>query len=99
MAKTLEAYRTPVTRGALKLAMLTGMRPGIVTSARWNEIELDAAEWHVPGSRVKTGMRTSSRLPPRRSVYFDKCLLTPMARTMYFSRGLDRVDLASIVTL
>lgn len=54
LAAAIEAYPTPVTRGALKLAMLTAMRPGIVASARWDEIDLDAAEWHVPGSRMKT---------------------------------------------
>ncbi len=55
LAKAIDAYRIPVTRAALKLAMLTAMRPGIVASARWQEIDLDAAEWHVPGARMKTG--------------------------------------------
>lgn len=54
LAKAIDAYPTPVTRGALKLAMLTAMRPGIVASARWDEIDLKAAEWHVPGARMKT---------------------------------------------
>jgi integrase len=39
----------------LKLAMFTAMRPGIVASARWDEIDLAAAEWHVAGERMKTG--------------------------------------------
>lgn len=55
LVKAIEVYPTPVTRAALKLAMLTAMRPGIVASARWAEIDLDAQEWHVPGSRMKTG--------------------------------------------
>lgn len=54
LAKAIDAYPTPVTRAALKLAMLTAMRPGIVASARWAEIDLDAAEWTVPGARMKT---------------------------------------------
>jgi integrase len=54
LAKAIDAYDYPVTRAALKLAMLTAMRPGIVASARWAEIDLDAAEWHVPGERMKT---------------------------------------------
>jgi integrase len=33
--------------------MLTAMRPGIVASARWSEMDLDAAEWSVPGPRMK----------------------------------------------
>lgn len=54
LAKAIDAYDYPVTRAALKLAMLTAMRPGIVASARWAEIDLGAAEWHVPGERMKT---------------------------------------------
>ena len=54
LAKAIDAYDYPVTRAALKLAMLTAMRPGIVASARWDEIDLEAAEWHVPGERMKT---------------------------------------------
>ena len=61
LVKAIEAYPTPVTRAALKLAALTAMRPGIVASARWAEIDLDAGEWHVQGrnadgsNRMKTG--------------------------------------------
>ena len=54
LVQAIAAYPTPVTRAALKLAMLTAMRPGIVASARWDEIDLEAGEWHVPGSRMKT---------------------------------------------
>ena len=54
VAKAIDAYPVPVTRAALSLAMLTAMRPGIVASARWSEIDLEAAEWHVPGERMKT---------------------------------------------
>lgn len=54
VVQAIEGYPTPVTRAALKLAMLTAMRPGVVASARWEEIDLDAAEWHVPGRRMKT---------------------------------------------
>lgn len=54
VVNAIHAYPIPVTRGALKLAMLTAMRPGIVASARWNEIDLASAEWHVAGSRMKT---------------------------------------------
>jgi integrase len=54
LMKAIEAYPTPVTRAALKLAALTAMRPGIVASARWDEIDLDGAEWSVPAGRMKT---------------------------------------------
>lgn len=54
VAKAIEGYSVPVTRAALTLTMLTAMRPGIVASARWAEIDLEAAEWAVPGDRMKT---------------------------------------------
>ncbi|MDR7134041.1 integrase [Lysobacter niastensis] len=54
LVKAIENYPTPVTRAALKLAMLTAMRPGIVAAARWDEIDLDVGEWHVAGHRMKT---------------------------------------------
>lgn len=54
VAKAIDAYPVPVTRAALTLAMLTAMRPGLVASARWSEIDLDAGEWTVPAERMKT---------------------------------------------
>jgi integrase len=54
VAKAIDGYAIPVTRAALTLAMLTAMRPGIVASARWDEMDLEAAEWAIPGARMKT---------------------------------------------
>jgi integrase len=54
VAKAIAAYPILVTRAALQLAMLTAMRPGVVASARWADIDLDAAEWSVPAARMKT---------------------------------------------
>lgn len=49
----IDAYPTSIVRAALKLAMLTAMRPGIVASARWDDIDLNSAEWSVPASMMK----------------------------------------------
>ena len=54
LVKAIDAYPIPVTRAALRLAMLTAMRPGIVATARWDEMDLAAGEWAVPGARMKT---------------------------------------------
>ena len=54
LIKAIDAYPVPVTRAALTLAMLTAMRPGIVASAKWDEIDLDNAEWCVPAAKMKT---------------------------------------------
>lgn len=51
----IDAYSSSTTRAALLLASLTAMRPAIVASAQWAHIDLDAAEWHVPGELMKTG--------------------------------------------
>ncbi len=55
LLRAIEQAATPVMRCALKLAMLTAMRPGVIASARWAEFDLDAGEWRVSGERMKTG--------------------------------------------
>ncbi len=40
---------------ALELQILTATRPGEVAGARWDEIDLDAAAWTIPGERMKAG--------------------------------------------
>ena len=63
LVRAIEAYPTPVTRWALKLAMLTAMRPGVIVTARWSEIDLDAAEWHRAGEDMKMGHAHIVSLP------------------------------------
>ena len=41
--------------GAFRFVVLTACRSGEVLGARWSEIDLDAATWTVPGSRMKAG--------------------------------------------
>jgi integrase len=40
---------------ALEFAILTAARSGEVRSARWAEIDMEAAVWTVPGERMKAG--------------------------------------------
>ncbi|RQW26039.1 DUF4102 domain-containing protein [Rhodobacteraceae bacterium CH30] len=42
-----------VTQCALKLAPLTFVRPGELRKAKWQEIDLDAAQWIIPAERMK----------------------------------------------
>ena len=42
-----------VTRCALQLAPLVFVRPGELRHAEWSEIALDAAEWRIPGHKMK----------------------------------------------
>ena len=41
------------TRRAIKLSLLTFVRPGELRQARWNEIDLKAKEWIIPAERMK----------------------------------------------
>jgi integrase len=46
----------PGTVAALKLAPLLFVRPGELRTAEWAEIDLDAAEWRIPGVKMKMKM-------------------------------------------
>ncbi|WP_240162891.1 site-specific integrase [Paraburkholderia sp. Cy-641] len=53
LVQAINTYKSPITRAALKLTMLTSLRPGVVASAPWDEIDLKAGEWHVLAVRMK----------------------------------------------
>ena len=56
LMRAIESYQGGfVTKCALKLAPLTFVRPGELRNAEWSEIDLDAAEWNIPGAKMKTG--------------------------------------------
>lgn len=42
-----------ITKCALQLAPLTFVRPGELRHAEWTEIDLEAAEWRIPGAKMK----------------------------------------------
>jgi integrase len=44
-----------IAASALKFLILTGTRTGETLGATWNEIDLDARAWVIPGSRMKGG--------------------------------------------
>ncbi|HYW02739.1 MAG TPA: integrase arm-type DNA-binding domain-containing protein [Gammaproteobacteria bacterium] len=55
LLRAIDGYHgTFVVRSALKLAPLVFMRPGNLRSARWSEIDFQAAEWRVPVERMKS---------------------------------------------
>lgn len=50
----LESYPgQPLTKLALKLLVLTFVRPGELRGARWSEFDLETAEWRIPAERMK----------------------------------------------
>lgn len=44
-----------LTKYALKLLLLTFVRPGELRCARWDEFDFEKAQWRIPGARMKMG--------------------------------------------
>ncbi len=56
LLRRIEVYDGSVyTRLALKLMALTFVRTGELIGARWEEFDLEAAEWRIPATRMKMG--------------------------------------------
>ena len=54
LLRAIDAYEGYfVTKCALRLAPLVFVRPGELRKARWPEIDLEKAEWRIPGERMK----------------------------------------------
>lgn len=54
LLRSIQAYSGhPYAAAALKLSPLVFVRPGELRSAEWAEIDLDAAEWRIPGIKMK----------------------------------------------
>ena len=52
--RALSAYDGAArTRLALRLAVLTFVRTTELRAARWDEVDLEAAEWRIPAERMK----------------------------------------------
>lgn len=54
LVRTVEGYDgEAVTRCAIRLAILTFVRPGELRKAEWSEVDRPAATWRIPGSKMK----------------------------------------------
>jgi integrase len=54
LMRSIHAYGGhPAVKAALKLSPLVFLRPGELRAAEWAEIDLDAAEWRIPGAKMK----------------------------------------------
>ena len=55
LLRALDGYKgSPVVRAALLLAPMVFVRPGELRSAKWADIDLDAAEWRFTVPKTKT---------------------------------------------
>jgi len=54
LLRAIHAYSGhPYATAALMLSPLVFLRPGELRAAEWAEIDLDAAEWRIPGNKMK----------------------------------------------
>jgi integrase len=53
----------PYTVAALKLSPMVFVRPGELRAPEWAELDLDAAEWRIPASKIKMGVEHLVPLP------------------------------------
>jgi integrase len=54
LLRSIDTYQGhPCTVTALKLSPLVFVRPGELRTAEWAEIDLETAEWRIPGSKMK----------------------------------------------
>ncbi len=50
---TIRALESEVTRAALLVCAYTAQRPGNVAAMRWGDLDLERAEWIIPGPAMK----------------------------------------------
>ncbi len=53
LLRAIDGYDGLLVRNALRLLMLTFVRPGELRQAEWVEIDFDAQEWRIPASKMK----------------------------------------------
>jgi integrase len=57
LLRAIDGYHGhPFVVAALKVAPMVFVRPGELRTAEWAEIDLDAAEWRIPGAKMKMGV-------------------------------------------
>jgi integrase len=73
LAKLDDFPGVPATKQALRLLLLTAVRPGELRGARWDEFDTDAAVWRIPAERMK--MREPHAVPlSRQSLEVLDCM-------------------------
>jgi len=63
LVKTIKGIDSLNSRVALLVCLYTASRPGVVAGMRWDELHINAKEWHIPASRMKTSNDHITPLP------------------------------------
>ena len=66
--------REGISRLALEAVILTATRSGEIRGATWDEVDLDAALWTIPGERMKAGKEHVVPLSPAAVDVFRRAL-------------------------
>ena len=71
--RKLEDYTGHITTSiAMKLLLLTAVRPGEMCGAAWAEFNLGKAEWRIPAARMKMGIEHVVPISPQARALLDE---------------------------
>ncbi|MDO8895307.1 integrase arm-type DNA-binding domain-containing protein [Nitrosomonas sp.] len=54
LLKAIKGIDSIYSKVALLVCLYTASRPGVVAGMRWDELDLENKEWHIPASRMKS---------------------------------------------
>jgi integrase len=69
----------PLTRLCARFGLLTWTRPGELRQAKWEQFDIDAAEWRIPALQMKTGKHLQAHTVPLSQQALD---LLPLLREL-----------------
>ncbi len=63
LIKAIDGINSIHSKVALLVCLYTATRPGVVAGMRWDELNLENREWHIPARRMKMGNDHITPLP------------------------------------
>ncbi len=73
LARIEASQAWPMTKACLRFIALTACRGGEARGATWGEIDMEAATWTIPGSRMKMGREHRIPLSPAALAVLEGC--------------------------
>ena len=91
LGKVRESGAYPGLVLAFEFLVLTAGRSGEVRAARWDEIDLDAAVWTIPGERMKAGREHRVPLVPQALAVLDRAREIASSHELVFPSATGRM--------
>lgn len=87
--RKLEDYTGHVTTSiAMKMLLLTAVRPGEICGASWDEFDFEKLEWRIPASRMKMGIEHIVPLSHQAKKLLDELnVLTGHSKFLFPAQG------------